>query len=334
MKKILFVFTGGTIGSTQKGEYICTDENKPYKLIEGYKERFGDFGEYETVSPYTLLSENLDIEHICKLISTVKENLCKCYSGIIVTHGTDTLAYSSSALSYALGEIQIPVCMVSANYPLEDKRSNGYNNLHGAVLFIKNVKKGGVWVSYKNEGDRIRIHKGTRLCNALCFSDSIYSVKNSFYGYFDKNDEFITNKKYSEKADEFHFGNLPNLIEAKKSILRIESYPEMKYPLVDSDVKYILLGSYHSGTTNTVSKEAVTFFEEMKKRGVTIFITGVGKDIPYESTRFYEEFCINPLPCISPISAYIKLWFLCGANSDSGEIKKQILKSMCGDVAE
>jgi len=333
MKKILFVFTGGTIGSTVNGEYICTDDNKPYKLIEGYKKRFGDLGDYETVSPYTLLSENLDGVHICKLISTVKENLFSNYSGIIVTHGTDTLAYSAAALSYALGEIQIPVCLVSAHHPLEDKRSNGYNNLHGAISFIKKVGKGGVWVSYKNEGELIKIHKGTRICNPLCFSDSVFSVKNSFYGYFDNN-EFILNKNYSEKTDEFHFGNLSKLLDAKKSILRIESYPEMKYPVVDSDVKYILLGSYHSGTTNTVSKEAMTFFEDMKKRGVTIFITGVGTEIPYESTKLYDTLGIVPIHCISPISAYIKLWFLCSLFSETEKIKNLIIKSLCGDVTE
>ena len=121
MGKFLFVFTGGTIGSTVKGEYISTDVKKPYILIEGYKERYGELGAYDTLTPYTILSENLNGKHMTALIKTVKDNLNGGYEGIIVTHGTDTLAYSASALSYALGNCKVPVCLVSANYPLENK---------------------------------------------------------------------------------------------------------------------------------------------------------------------------------------------------------------------
>ena len=79
MKKLLFIFTGGTIGSTVKGEYICTDENKPYVLIEGYKKKYGELGEYDDLNPYTVLSENLNGEHLSKLIKTIGENIKKEY---------------------------------------------------------------------------------------------------------------------------------------------------------------------------------------------------------------------------------------------------------------
>ena len=56
--RILFVFTGGTIGSTLSGDIISTDEGKSYRIIEAYRERFGIDFEYDMLEPYTALSEN------------------------------------------------------------------------------------------------------------------------------------------------------------------------------------------------------------------------------------------------------------------------------------
>lgn len=331
MEKLLFIFTGGTIGSTVKGEYICTDENKPYVLIEGYKKKYGKIGEYDDLTPYTVLSENLNGEHLSKLIKTIGENIKKEYEGIIVTHGTDTLAYSAAALSYAFGKCEIPICIVSANYPLEDKRSNGYENLRGAVGFIKNIKKGGVWVSYQNQGDSVKIHCGSRLCPHICFTDRVESVKNSFYGFFDNEFEFIKNENYFEKNDEISplFHNLSDISKRCKTVLRLESYPGMVFPEINENVKYILLGSFHSGTIDTLSDESKNFFKLAKEKNVKIFLTGLGNDIPYESTSVYNALGITPLPCISPVSAYVKLWLL---EESGADVTKDVFYSLGGDI--
>ena len=56
--KLLFIFTGGTIGSTLHGDVISTDGDKSRKIIETYREKFGIGFEYDAVEPYTALSEN------------------------------------------------------------------------------------------------------------------------------------------------------------------------------------------------------------------------------------------------------------------------------------
>ena len=56
--KILFLFTGGTIGSTVHGGFIGTDRKKPYLLLESYRKKYGIDFEFEAESPYTSLSEN------------------------------------------------------------------------------------------------------------------------------------------------------------------------------------------------------------------------------------------------------------------------------------
>lgn len=328
MKKLLFVFTGGTIGSTVNGKYISTDSNKPYVLIENYKKRYGEFGEYDILSPYTVLSENLSGKYVSALIKTVKENINK-YSGVIVTHGTDTLAYSAAALSYALGNNSVPVCVVSANLPLENPLSNGYDNLRGAISFIDKVAKGGVWVSYKNDDGVIKIHRGSRLLLQACFSHNVSSVKESHFGYFNSAFDFIYNSRFDEKEDEIQplESILTNRLEA---VMKIEQYPSMIYPEVPPSVKYVIMGSYHSGTIDTMSKEARDFFKKLCQRGVKVFLAGADEGIQYESTSLYSEFGIISLPCISPVSALVKLWML--TLSENRNPDSEMMLSLSGDI--
>ncbi len=334
MKKILFVFTGGTIGSTVKGNYISTDSNKPYLLIKGYEERYGEINNYDTLSPYTVLSENMNEEYLSKLLFTVQNNIDK-YDGIIITHGTDTLAYSSAILGYAFGKCKIPVCLVSANYPLEDNRSNGYINLYGAIRFIETVGNGGVWVSYKNEGEKLKMHNGVRLISHAPFSDNVKSVKDIYYGSFSENGSFEKNKKYSELPDEINpmlsdFTEDENELckKLKKGFSRIQRivpYPGMVYPTIPENVKYILHESYHSGTIDTASKSAVDFYNNAKNKRVRIFLTGVENRIAYESVKAFDELGIIPIFDISPLGALAKLQLISSLERDvESEIPKRL----------
>ena len=129
--KILVVFTGGTIGSCYNDGVISPDSSTRYKLIEMYKQN-GGYAEFDAISPYTVLSENLNGEYFNLLYNSVKENINN-YDGIIVTHGTDTLQYTSAVLSYMFGLCNTPIVLVSANYPLESEKSNGLENFSAAV---------------------------------------------------------------------------------------------------------------------------------------------------------------------------------------------------------
>ena len=72
--KILFIFTGGTIGSTLNGDYITTEQSKAYGIISAYQKKHGINFDYDVVEPYTELSENNTGLNIKNLAKCVKEN--------------------------------------------------------------------------------------------------------------------------------------------------------------------------------------------------------------------------------------------------------------------
>ena len=330
--KILFLFTGGTIGSTARGDYITLDGSKPYLLLEYYKREYGMNFLYEAVAPYTALSENNTGDTLRLLCESVRKRLSDGFDGIVVTHGTDTLQYSAAALSYTLADAKIPVVLVSSNQPIESPTANGLGNLHGALRFICEVGTAGVFVSYQNRGEDVKIHRGARLLSSPAFSDGVYSIYDSFYGSFPKDGAFCRNPAYRELPDSGDALSVLHLTANCDEILRVLPYPGNPYPTIPAGVRYILHESYHSGTVNTASPAATDFFEQAKARGIRVFLTGVAQGAAYESTSAFQRLGIEPLFGIAPIAAFVKLWLLSAARPQI-EITAQMLQaSLAADV--
>ena len=327
--KLLFVFTGGTIGSVLENNIISTDDSKPYKLLFEYDKRYGIDFEYETLALYSELSENNTGKNISLLLNTVSENINTGYDGIVVTHGTDTLQYSAAALGYHLGKGSVPVCIVSANKPIEDGESNGLINLRAAVLFIKMGLGRGAFVPYLNHGEkRVKMHRATRLISSIAFSDEVRSVGDVEYGEFNEEFEFSPNEKYKEKDDEIPAIKNADIGENCDTVLQVYPYPAMKYPSSLDGVKAIILNTYHSGTMNTKSDSALEFFRTAKERGVKLYAVGVIDGPCYESASHYERLGITPIYNISPVAAFVKLWLLTAAKREACEV----LLSLGGDI--
>ncbi len=328
--KILFIFTGGTIGSTQNKELISADPKKSYKIIKAYQEKFGIDFEYDTIEPYIELSENNTGKHVRELIKATCQNLNKGYDGIIVTHGTDTIQYSSAAIGYAIGLDTIPVCIVSSNFPIEHEQSNGLDNLHGAIKLIEQKLFRGALVVYRNDvGGEVEIHRATRLLSSLPFSDDIESAFDISLGKFDTSFSFIKNETYREESDAIAPLAAKNLDEESEGILRISPYTGMTYPKITSDIKYVIIDTYHSGTINTKSQDAIDFFKLAKEMNVTIFVAGVTEGPTYDSTKSYSDYDFVLIKNVSPIAAYVKLWLLksCGICPI-----ENVNKSLSGDI--
>lgn len=332
--KLLFVFTGGTIGSTQSGDFISVDKNKSYLIIDAYRARYEIDFEYDALEPYTELSEYADGWHIRNLVSCIKQNKDNGYDGIIVAHGSDTLQYSAAAIGYCLGNESLPICVVAANKPIEDSKSNALDNLHGAISFIKQGAGSGTFVVYRNaNSDTVRVHRATRLIASMAYSDEVLSVGDLIYGSFDGNFNFFKNKKYSEKADEALQLCELCIEQFSNNIMILPSYPAMIYPKIPNEVKYVMLNTYHSGTLNTKSQALIQFLNEAKTKNVKVYATGIASGAQYSSAKIFDELGIIPLKNLSPVSAYVKLWLLSSMKKAPEELTTLMNKSIGGDIA-
>lgn len=331
--KVLVIFTGGTIGSSVQGEYIGTSEETKYELLRLYQNSEDAVNvEFDTVSPYTLLSENLDGNHLNQLVGCVQralhgmlslqksdstENSTMQYDGIIVTHGTDTLQYSAAALSMTTSP-NIPVVLVSSNYVLTDNRANGLTNFLEAVRFIA-TGTAGVFVSYCNQGSAPQIWNGDSLLPHQAFSDSLYGMTGITENQSNCNST-INSACESNLADQPCIDTPSNfslktkfedtLLTNECPVLYLKATPGMCYPSLTETTKAVLLETYHSGTLCTAGTSLSDFVLEAKKLDIPIYVIGMEDRVQYESTKEYEQLGLHILPKCSPIYAYMKLWYM------------------------
>ena len=115
--KILVLSTGGTIGSATKDGVMSPDKNATALLVLLYESSFQDVAEFDCESVSDILSENVTEPFYEKLINRLLAVDTEKYDGVIVLHGTDTLAYTSSLAAMVCRSLPIPVGFVGANYP-------------------------------------------------------------------------------------------------------------------------------------------------------------------------------------------------------------------------
>ena len=110
-----------------------------------------------------------------KLINRLLAVDTEKYDGVIVLHGTDTLAYTSSLAAMVCRSLPIPVGFVGANYPLKHPKSNAFVNFRAAVEYLKAGGR-GFFVPYENSDGKTYIHLATRLTEADFLHDDFHSL--------------------------------------------------------------------------------------------------------------------------------------------------------------
>lgn len=320
--RILVVFTGGTIGSAPESGAIRPAGEKARKLLlthfaeerqKACEEYFGRRISFDTACPYEILSENLSGGHLEKLEECIREKGVENYEGIVVTTGTDTLAYSSAAMGYAFADLQIPVVMVSANHPLSDKRSNGFSNFEGALLLILSGGHKGVFCSYDN-GDGHFIHYATRLLPQMNYSHRVESVMGKVYGRVEGMTVRVEKEVLGmEKEPGTVRLSCKNLSGKKPAFIR--PYPGIVYT-VPKGCCSILLDTYHSGTLPALGDDFQNFMKEAKKQNVLVFAAGVPEGLVYETVDRMKEAGMIVLPAASPAAMYMKLWMAAETGMD------------------
>ena len=139
MKRILMLGTGGTIACVPSADGLVPALDAPamIRLVPELEEVCA----IETKQILNLDSSNLSPEHwqiIAKAIAANYEN----YDGFVITHGTDTMAYTAAALSQMLHNCQKPVVLTGAQLPIQAEGSDAPANVYHAFLAATSPLKG------------------------------------------------------------------------------------------------------------------------------------------------------------------------------------------------
>jgi L-asparaginase/Glu-tRNA(Gln) amidotransferase subunit D len=329
MKNILLVFTGGTIGSTVAEGIINTSSETQFKLIQQFQQRYKNNHQinFKTIQPLQVLSENLAPAAWESLITAIEMEVTDHIDAIIVTHGTDTLAFTSAALSFYFNQCKQPILLVSSDHPLDNPKANGLDNFLCAIEFIEQINREGVFVPYQNCQQTMQVHLGTWLSSSLQLSGDFYSVQNKSYlefadGRFSEINKLPQiNSKYSLKA------------RFDKRILLIKPYPGLDYSCFDlSAVDIVLHDLYHSGTACTSEQWArnfslVQFIMQCQDKQIDVYLAPAIKTKKvYNSTRKLMDIGASIIWNMSIECAYVKLLLAYG-NFDDEKTRAEFIEA-------
>ena len=140
--KILLVYTGGTIGMVKDAESGALKAFNFNKLLKNIPELKLLDCEIATVSfEEPIDSSNMNIQEWIKMANIIADNYDN-YDGFVILHGSDTMSYSASALSFMLENLQKPVVFTGSQLPIGDLRTDAKENLITAIQVASLQQKG------------------------------------------------------------------------------------------------------------------------------------------------------------------------------------------------
>ena len=188
-KRIYIAYTGGTIGmKPSENGYIPQKQHLTdaiMKMPDFHREEMPAF----TINEYQPLidSSNMSPADWQRIADDIKQHYDD-YDGFVVLHGTDTMAYTSSALSFMLENLSKPVIVTGSQIPLSQLRSDGQENLLNSLYIAANYPINEVGLYFSN-----KLFRGNRSIKA-----------------------------YADGFDAFDSPNLPPLLEAGINIKLIQ----------------------------------------------------------------------------------------------------------------
>lgn len=334
---ILVIYTGGTIGMVQHPD---TGALQPFNFDDIYSQipvlenidANIEFYEFESL----IDSSNMHPDFWIKLV-TVIEKEYENYQGFVILHGTDTMAFTASALSFMLENLNKPVILTGSQLPLGIIRTDGRDNLINSIEIALAVKDGipivpEVAIYFENK--LLRGNRTTKT-NAENFSAFIS-------GNYPSLAEIGVRIKYN-----YNFINWTNSKKLKVhkdldyNVAILKLFPGISPHIVSStlntpNLKALILESFGSGNAPT-NKWFIKQLENAINRNIIIFNVTQCKEGSVEIGKYETSIDLGRIGVIGGFditteTAIAKLMYLLGAKLNSEKIKKLLITSLRGEI--
>jgi len=338
LPKILLLSTGGTIAS--KIDYR-TGAVTPVLTAEELNSSVPELAKIANIDAQVLFSEyseNIMPEHWLQIAEKINEYSKSDYTGIIIAHGTDTMHYTSSFLSFALAGFPIPIVLVGSQRSSDRASSDAALNLISATKFITESKTKGVYiVMHQDENDEtIACHFGTRVRKNHTSKRGAFQTIGDVPAFIIAEDQI--QKNITE--DFFKVNEFQPKIYLNTKVALVKYYPGYDPNLLDKIVEMGFKGIIFEGTG--LGHVGKTMYESVKKaneKGVFLGMTSQCIDgrvsmTVYESGRDLLDLGIVPLENMIPEVALVKAMWAMGNSQNRDEVKKIMLENIASELSK
>ena len=170
MRKILILFTGGTIASVKTEQGL-----EPMLHADQILSYLPDLGEticLGTEQVCNLDSTNMDYRYWLKIVTAIEDHYDE-FDGFVICHGTDTMAYTAAALSYMIQNSNKPIVLTGSQQPIQMEITDARKNLYDSIVYAANQDSRGVCLIFDG-----KVIAGTRAKKTKSFSYHAFSSIN------------------------------------------------------------------------------------------------------------------------------------------------------------
>lgn len=327
MRNILMISTGGTIASINNGNGLVPGLNSK-KLIE-YLNLDSNKIKIDTLDLMSIDSTDIQVEDWLKMSRAIENNYNE-YDGFVITHGTDTLAYTACAMSYLIQNSHKPIVLTGAQKSIFSDITDAKLNLTDSITYASNIRSNNVNIVFNGKviaGTRGRKEK-TKSYDA--FTSLNYPILATIHD--DRIIRYIHTDIDEGKVKFFH--NLNDSIFLLKLIPTIE--PEL-LEYIFKKYKTVIVESYGVGGIPSYLVDA--FRRELDNNGqlnivITTQVPMEGSDISvYEVGRRLDDLNIMESFDMTLEATVVKLmWAMSESGEDFDKLKELFYKQINYDT--
>lgn len=339
LQKISVIYTGGTIGMIKNPD---TGALEPFPFDNMY-EYLPMLKEIEAIVHFTEMlplidSSDTDPQFWINLARLIRDQYDQ-FDGFVILHGTDTMSYTASALSFLLENLSKPVILTGSQLPLGVLRTDGRENILNSIEIA---------ATHRN---------GTPLIKEVCifFENSLFRGNRTFKSNAENFDAFLSANypKLAEVGLHVKFNesallppNNKNLkahqkIDPNVAILKI--FPGMSTQIISSiintpNLKALIIETYGSGNAPS-DAEFMALLDEAIQKGIIILnVTQCKCGGSVEMSKYSAGLQLQQIGVLggkdlTTEAAVTKLMFLLGLDLEREELERLITTPLCGEMA-
>jgi glutamyl-tRNA(Gln) amidotransferase subunit D len=298
-----------------------------------------DIARVDTQILLSLYSENITPQHWTQIAEAAAQHIRQGVNGVVIAHGTDTMAYTAAALSFALQNLPVPVILVGAQRSSDRPSSDAATNLIGAVQAASKAPFAEVAIAmHETVSDTaIVINRGTKVRKCHTSRRDTFKPVNATPIARINNQEITMQTADYKKRDPAKKLILKSNFSDKVALVKFHPglNPEVINWYVEKGYKGILLEGSGLGH---VSKYCFNAIENAVKHGVVVALASqciwgrVNMHV-YDTGRDLLTRGVIPLEDMFPETALVKLMWVLGQTSDAAEAKKLLRTNVAGEFS-
>lgn len=342
LEKVAIISTGGTIASRVDYRTGAVEPALSANDLYAAVPELSDIASIDTKILYSELSENITPKHWSEMAKSVAEMIEGGAKGVVLCHGTDTMTYTSAALSFALQDLPVPLVLVGSQRSSDRPSSDAASNLVGAVSIAKDAPFSEVVVAMHDtiSDGAIVVHRGTRVRKCHTSRRDAFQTINAptfaklnLDGYKLE----INEEKYLERDEKRKIQLKP---EFDDKVALIKFHPGMNSGIIDWIAKNDYSGMIIEGTgLGHVGHYTHDSIKRAIDGGMLVGMTSqciwgqVNMNV-YYTGRDLLALGVLPLENVLSETAMVKMMWAFGQTQDKDGVKEIMMKNLAWEFSK